>query len=505
MTLPAISIIDAVQSPTLFGPLFGGPTWGRWRAFLAALFGLPMNDEALAFYRHHTERQTPPAAPFREAALIVGRRGAKSRILGLIACYLAAFVDYTGCVAPGEQPVIAIIAADRRQARVLLRYVAAILRAVPALASMIDGEPLAESVALTNGVVIEIHTGSIGAPRGRTFAAVLADEIAFWRSDDAAANPDAEVIAAVRPGLGTIPTAMLVMASSPYAKRGVLWRTFRQNFGKDGARVLVWRGTTAEMNPTLDPEIIAEAREADPAAAAAEYDAQFRDDIAAFVPREVVEVCVVAGRVELPPVSGVHYVGRVDPSGGSSDSFTLAIAHRERDGTVVLDAVRERRPPFSPEGVAAEFAGTLKAYRIARVVGDRYAGEWPREQFRKHGVEYVVGDKSASELYVEFLPLLNSGKVELLDNARLIAQLCGLERRTARAGRDSIDHSPGGHDDVSNAVAGAMVHVAMVARSAFDRLTSGDWSTILAQVSAPLGERAAAQLARATDPHRRYR
>jgi hypothetical protein len=48
----------------------------------------------------------------------------------------------------------------------------------------------------------------------------------------------------------------------------------------------------------------------------------------------------------------------------------------------------------------------------------------------------------------------------LLDHPRLINQICGLERRTARGGRDSIDHSPGNHDDVANAVAGAIVAAA---------------------------------------------
>jgi hypothetical protein len=47
--------------------------------------------------------------------------------------------------------------------------------------------------------------------------------------------------------------------------------------------------------------------------------------------------------------------------------------------------------------------------------------------------------------------------VELLDLPRLTAQLVGLERRVSRGGRDSIDHLPGGHDDVVNAVAGALV------------------------------------------------
>jgi hypothetical protein len=37
----------------------------------------------------------------------------------------------------------------------------------------------------------------------------------------------------------------------------------------------------------------------------------------------------------------------------------------------------------------------------------------------------------------------------------MVSQFVGLERRTSRGGRDSIDHAPGGHDDVANAVAGA--------------------------------------------------
>ena len=62
-----------------------------------------------------------------------------------------------------------------------------------------------------------------------------------------------------------------------------------------------------------------------------------------------------------------------------------------------------------------------------------------------------------SEVYREALPLLNAGRVELLDVPRLVAQIASLERRTARGGRDTIDHAPGAHDDVANAALGVLV------------------------------------------------
>ena len=120
----------------------------------------------------------------------------------------------------------------------------------------------------------------------------------------------------------------------------------------------------------------------------------------------------------------------------------------------------EARPPFSPESVVAEYATLLKSYRVNTVRGDRYAGGWPREQFRKRQIEYRPAEKPKSDLYLNLLPPINSARVDLLDNDRLVAQLCGLERRTARGGRDSIDHAPNAHDDLANAVAG-VVHRAL--------------------------------------------
>ena len=58
------------------------------------------------------------------------------------------------------------------------------------------------------------------------------------------------------------------------------------------------------------------------------------------------------------------------------------------------------------------FCRLLKSYRIRKVVGDRYGGEWPRERFSEHGVEYVVSSKAKSDIYRTVLPALNSGRVE---------------------------------------------------------------------------------------------
>src|SRR3546814_6508614 len=63
-------------------------------------------------------------------------------------------------------------------------------------------------------------------------------------------------------------------------------------------------------------------------------------------------------------------------------------------------------------------------------------------------------EQPKSQLYQDMLPVLNSRRVELLDVSGLAVQIANLERRTARGGRDSIDHPPNGHDDLANAVAG---------------------------------------------------
>ena len=181
-------------------------------------------------------RRPLPTQQAREACLIVGRRGGKSFICALVGVYLAVFRSYK--LAPGERGIVMLIASDRRQARTLLGYTRAFVEQTPMLRQMVENTK-ADSIEFNNQVTIEIHTASFRSVRGYTVVAALCDEIAFWRSEDSA-NPDTEILAALRPAMATISDSLLLCLSTPYSRRGVLWDAYKRHFGKEGD-TLVWQ------------------------------------------------------------------------------------------------------------------------------------------------------------------------------------------------------------------------------------------------------------------------
>ena len=311
------------------------------------------------------------------------------------------------------------------------------------------------SIRLSNGIEIEVRPADFRGLRGPSYIIVCADEINFWRSEDSA-NPDFEIIDAIRRGLVTTGGQLFTIGST-YRKAGFGYSTHARHFGDKGdPQIIVALGATRQFNSTVPQKVIDRAIERDPQSAASEWLAQWRNDIDAFLPREVVEACVIPNRFEIPPMSGTRYFAFADPSGGSSDDMTLCIAHRENN-IVIVDAIRAAKPPFSPDRVCADFAETLKSYGLHSVRGDKYAGEWPTDRFKRYGIKYESAEKPKVEIYKDSIPLYNGPRCELLDHPKLVNQLISLERRTTRGGRDSIDHPPGGHDDVANAVCGALL------------------------------------------------
>jgi hypothetical protein len=449
-----VSLRKALTDKALLGSILAGDTWTAWRTLLIAAMGEALTDDERAIFKKLTGREREPGQRVEELIGVIGRRGGKSRAIGVLAAYLAGLCDHRDVLVSGERGVLLAIAPDTRQARITLDYATAAFEASPIMQQLVATRT-ADTLSLRNGIDIEVRAASFRRLRGPTYIAVIADEAAFWYADESSANADSEILGAVKPGLATT-SGLLAIISSPHARRGELWEAYRRHFGPKGdPLILVAQGASRDLNPSLSERVVARALERDEAAASAEYLARFRLDLEALLTRENIEACIDFGTRERAPLMDTAYLGFVDPSGGSADSMTMAIGHRE-DDIAVIDLVRERRPPFSPADVVAEFASAFKAYNIDKIVGDRYAGIWPVEAFALHDINYEQSAKPKSDLYLGLLPAINSRELNLIENERLLAQLVGLERRTARGGKDSIDHAPGAHDDVANAVAGVV-------------------------------------------------
>ena len=161
-----MTILDAITDHNLFRPLFKSfDSWRAWLTVLRAIFAMPMPEQDLPLFQQLTGRQAPPVHPVQECWLVVGRRGGKSFIVALIAVFLACFRDYRPFLGPGERGVLMVVATDRKQARVIMRYIAALLDHVPMLKHMVVRQDT-ESVDLDNKVSIEITTASYRAIRG---------------------------------------------------------------------------------------------------------------------------------------------------------------------------------------------------------------------------------------------------------------------------------------------------------------------------------------------------
>lgn len=450
-----MNILQAIKDPNLFRPFLGDDleSWSPWLSALRVLYGLSLKDSCRSLVRRCTGRKCRPLPDdgFSTALLLTGRRSGKSRIAAIVAAYEAALAGHETRLAKGERGVVAVCAPTKQQARIVKDYVRAIFDA-----PLLHAEVVAETkqgFELRNGIRIEILAGDYRTIRGFTLVAAVVDEVAFFGYDaEAKVKSDTELVRAIKPSLATV-GGKLVAISSPYARRGWSYTTYQKNFGNDAGKILVWNCDSRTMNSTLPQSVVDEAIAEDMQAAKSEYLGEFRDDVALFLPREVIERLVVADRTDLLPSSDENYFAFADLSGGRADDAALAIAHKE-DRTVVVDLAKRYRPPFNPYAVVALMAEEIKRFGLSRVTGDNYAAEFVAQAFEGRGIQYTKCEKAKSALYVELLPRICSGEIELPDDAVLVNQLASLERRTRSGGKDSIDHPHGGHDDLANAVAG---------------------------------------------------
>ena len=455
-TRPPPDIDEAMIDPNLLGAGLGSATtWAAWIAILRAAWGLPLDAQQRAVFDTVAGHRAPPTQRVAELWAVVGRRSGKSRMAAAIAVFFSLLAPLKR-LAPGEIGHIVVLSASKAQAKVVFGYVLGFIESSAILRQQIE-HVRAEEIVLKGNVVIGVHTSSFRTIRGRTLLAAVFDETAYWR-DESSAAPDVEIYRAVTPALATT-GGMLVAISSPYRKVGLLHTKHRDHFGQDG-NVLVVQAPSTELNPLLDVAVIANARQADPDAARAEWDSEFRTDLTSLFDDAVIDAAIDNSRPpELPRLPGVRHYCFTDSSAGRHDHYTACVAHKSGE-RVIIDALRGHAPPFDPNVVTAEFGKLAKSYGCSEVTGDNFSAEWVVSAWQSAGVRYLRSELTRSEIYLESLPLWNRHAVSIPNHARLIRELRLLERKVHRSGKDSVDHGSGGSDDYSNSVCGAM-HLAI--------------------------------------------
>jgi hypothetical protein len=236
------------------------------------------------------------------------------------------------------------------------------------------------------------------------------------------------------------------------------------------SRVCYLQGPSALLNPLLDQGIIDAAYADDAEAARAEWGGEFRQDITQYLDDATIDRALCPGERSRPRLLQVEHVGFVDPAGGvvGGDEMTVAVAHMEVGGRLIVDQLLAITPPFDTETAVESCALVLKSFGIVAAKADRYAGLWPAQSFTRHGISLVASDHDKAAIYREVAPLFTSGLVSLVDDRRLEMQLRSLERTPRAGGKpDAVDHPPGrgAHDDRINAVAGALLAASRLAWS----------------------------------------
>ncbi|MBZ9817279.1 hypothetical protein [Mesorhizobium sp. CA7] len=467
---PLVTMRHALEDENLFGTILAGDSWLPWRIMLIAMMGEPLTDDERIIFTQLTKRHHEPLSAVEEFWGIVGRRGGKTRAMSVLSAYLSGLCDWSDVLVPGETGRLMYMSYNAKQAGIAFDYSKSIFTDLPLFAQQVE-KIGADVIELKTNIGLEVRAASWRGLRGVTSIGAIFDELAFFQSEEHSANTDTEILNAIRPSLATT-SGPLIAISSPFARMGEVFQAVERDFGPKGdPLILVARGASRDFNPSLPQRVVERALLKDEAKARAEYLGEFRADLEAFVSLETVQSCIAAAlAVILPNNHRRPYWGFCDPSGGSSDSFTMAIGH---DGLVdqehgkdliILDRVEEAKPPFKPEEIVAKFSAILKSYGCTDVWGDAYGGEWVSASFERYGIRYIRSPMTKSELFLNFLPMLNSRSIQLLDHGKLVSQLVGMQRRVTSGGREVIDHSPNAHDDVANAVAGCLALIAQARR-----------------------------------------
>ena len=352
---------EALSDPELLGGELRGASWAAWRVLLIACVGEPLDDaERVIFTKLTGGREREPLELVEVLLIVAGRRSGKTKAMSVLSIYLSCFCDWSDDLSLGERGVCLFMAPTERMAMEAHRYSTALVDKIGGLRDLVDNRTQ-DTLTLKTGITIETRPANWRSARGFTSVAIVLDESAYLYSAEDFANPDIEILRAVKPTLATTGGPML-LTSSPASMQGIVFRLHKQHFGKDGdAKCLIVQSNSLELNPTLKRSVIDRAYDLDAEGAADAYSGEFREPLSAYLVRSIVEGAVEKGVEARPVLPGIQYFAFVDVAGGTGkDAYALTIGHRQGRDKIVIDQVVQTPPPFNPDAVTEICARWLK-------------------------------------------------------------------------------------------------------------------------------------------------
>lgn len=475
MTLPYGGLYNFSTNQELFGGLSPkDKSWFAWSVLMKVYDGIGLNRAESKFFRevsggleHEKGKRWP-----QNWMLIIGRGGGKTRFISRIIPYRA--LTFKNALHPGQKAENTIIAPSLTAGMTGFEYVEGMLEDNEVLYGQLAPEHVGSNPIIKNSqmarmnfknrTMIRLTAVTRISGRGRSIYTLVMEEAAHFKTEGRFS--DEEVYKSARPAMGRFGTdSMCFVITTPWTKDGLVWKVFKKYYGVENNRWLVIRGTTKQFNPLISDEFLSQEESDDPLYFQREYLADFVDAIAAAFSADAIEDCTITGRSALPPKFGAQYFGYVDPASLSqsagakfNDEFVSGVAHCER-GKVIIDAYKSFAPEqngkrYLPDDAISESIELFSRYGVHEVKGDHFASGYIEPKFVQAGFAFEPIKLSKSDLYVEMMPMLNDGNIELLDCEYTNSQLKRLERRRGRNGRDRIDHVDKGHDDRANMVAG---------------------------------------------------
>ena len=379
--------------------------------------------------------------------LLSGRRGGKSLLSDVIACYEATVEDFSGYIRPGEDRYILIVSVRDENAKLHIRNIAKLLRHGKRTRELIE-QIKEDQIILKNGVIILSLPASARAARGYTASTLILDEAAFFM--DTFGNSSAEAIfTALSPTVATFgDKARVVITTSVNAKAGLVYELYDRALSGELDDWYITKTSSRELNPKVSERIIKNALKRDPEAAGAEYYSEFREQTENYLSSDAIDQCVDPGLVsKVEPGKG--YLMAIDPA-LMRDNFAYAIGHRE-EGLIVIDYIYRLTAPVNANAAEDLLRSLNERYRPTGILCDnpstvqRLKGEIP--------MQYTPFSRPQKiRIYGALKEAINLGMVALPNDPDLLAELKALQ---IRGGVDISAPKSGRvtHDDLADVVA----------------------------------------------------